>query len=485
MGRTVIPTEGRAGELIDALRAQNTILCAAQARAAELMVEFADIRKSRDKKRISDLKREGVDPVFRAGEFAAMEISAAVQASKPVVHRVVAMARRLEAECPDAYDAWKAGNICQERALRINRALRRLVLDSSKQLLNSMVVDVAVGQTPELLGRWLNQFVARIEPDEQDGRLHRAMEDRYACIRPDLDGMSFLSALMSSVDAAAVDRILTALAAAAEPGDLRTMAQRRSDALVDMLCGRISNGCHVTWDANTDADDHLDDGNHRARSGSDNGQLADDTDTPTGHAAVDIDGGANLRAESDDYPALNDGPVEGAFGVVSSGSEWHPGQSDRDLIGRPDSQEANRQGTDWEVTDWMQPASAFRPDPYSQNADRADAGAVPTGRNGPPDTPDPEIVGRTGNGNWRVTPCPGEHQINPPPVTIGVVVSIQSLFGFSNTPGQLMDRSALVAADQIRQLAQQKGTLFYRLLTDPEGRLLDVTEMGRFPSRKL
>ena len=259
MGRTQLPTGGRAGELIDALRIQNTILCAAQARAAELMVEFADVRKAKDKQRISDLKREGVDPVFRAGEFAALEISAAVKASKHNVHRLVAMARRLQVECPDAYDAWKAGDICQDRAVRINRALRRLVFDSSKQILNATVVEVAVGQTPELLGRWLNQFVARIEPDEQDERLHRAMEDRYASIRPDLDGMSFLSALMSSVDAAAVDRILTALAAAAEPGDLRTMAQRRSDALVDMLCGRISNGCHVVWDANTDTDDHLDD----------------------------------------------------------------------------------------------------------------------------------------------------------------------------------------------------------------------------------
>ena len=79
----------------------------------------------------------------------------------------VAMARRLQAECPDAYDAWKAGDICQERAMRINRALRRLVFDSSKQLVNASVVDVAAGQTPELLGRWLNQFVARQEPEQR------------------------------------------------------------------------------------------------------------------------------------------------------------------------------------------------------------------------------------------------------------------------------------------------------------------------------
>ncbi len=70
-------------------------------------------------------------------------------------------------------------------------------------------------------------------------------------------------------------------------------------------------------------------------------------------------------------------------------------------------------------------------------------------------------------------------------MVIGVVVSIQSLAGATNTPGQLMDRSAMVPAGTIRDMAQQPGTLFYRLLTDEQGNLLDVTEMGRFPSRKL
>ena len=43
----------------------------------------------------------------------------------------------------------------------------------------------------------------------------------------------------------------------------------------------------------------------------------------------------------------------------------------------------------------------------------------------------------------------------------GVVVSAQSLFGYSNTPGQLVDRSSLVPAEVIRELAKQQGTLFY------------------------
>ena len=258
MGMVRVPTGGRAGELIDELRAQDAAVSRAQARRAELMVEFAATRKACDHRDIAERRARGEDPRFRAGEFAGLEISLAVKTSKFAAQRIVAMTRRVQAECPDAWDAWVAGDIDQERVLRINRALRRLVHDSSKQLLNSLVVEVAVGQTPELLGRWLNQFIARFEPEEQDERLRRSMDDRYASVRPDVDGMSFLSCMMSAVDAAAIDRILSSLAAAASPGDLRTMRQRRSDALVDMLCGRISNGCHVVWDANDDSDDHLD-----------------------------------------------------------------------------------------------------------------------------------------------------------------------------------------------------------------------------------
>jgi len=367
------------------------------------------------------------------------------------------------------------------------------------------VVDIAIGQTPELLGRWLNQFVARVEPDEQDERLHRAMEDRYRSIRPDLDGMSFLSALMSPVDAAALEQILTALAAAAEPGDLRTMAQRRSDAMVDMLCGRISNGCHVVWDSNTDADDHLDDssgGSKAARSGSDNDHVDprrdggsadkfDDATEPVGNAC-DVSGATGCdRGSADAKRGTDREPTErentGWDDASSEDTGSDDTSSDDTSSDDTSSDDSSWEDTSWEDTDWDQPASVFRPDPRGRmHDDDSDDCDEPPDQAAPQKMPlPPEIAGRTGNGSWRVTPCPGEHKVNPAPVTVGVVVSIQSLFGFSDTPGQLMDRSALVAADQIRELAQQKGTLFYRLLTDDKGRLLDVTEMGRFPSKKL
>lgn len=37
----------------------------------------------------------------------------------------------------------------------------------------------------------------------------------------------------------------------------------------------------------------------------------------------------------------------------------------------------------------------------------------------------------------------------------------------------------------MRDLAAEPGTLFYRIIKDPLGRILDIVELGRFPSDKL
>jgi len=76
-------------------------------------------------------------------------------------------------------------------------------------------------------------------------------------------------------------------------------------------------------------------------------------------------------------------------------------------------------------------------------------------------------------------------QIRPVQVNIGIIISAAALFGFTNTPGQLADRSALIPAETIRDLAARPGTLFHRLVTDTSGNLLEVNELGRFASRKL
>ena len=77
---------------------------------------------------------------------------------------------------------------------------------------------------------------------------------------------------------------------------------------------------------------------------------------------------------------------------------------------------------------------------------------------------------------------------------IGIVVPLASVLNLDDTPGELADRSALIPAEFLRQLiadtlgpdpSSHDEVLFTRLLTDSAGRLLDSTELGRYPSRRL
>ena len=510
MGKTRPPWEERTTALIDEIGAVNRVLWRSQAQQAALMVEFCAARKAADKQLIANQHADGPDPLFKAGEFAAGEVSLAVKTSKYTTQRIIAMTRRVQAEAPDAWDAWAHGDIDHDKVVRINRALRRLVHDRSKALLNDLVVPVAIEKTPEILGRWLNRFIAEVEPDETDERLNRALDDRYVSVRPDLDGMSFLHAAISSVDAVAVDQLLNAVASIVEPGDERSKQQRRADTLVDLLCGRISNGWHPDFDTNSDTDDHLDDEPpHPAapdegipqvgppdqdddRDGTADSLGGPDENVHRHNGALALGGnGAERRGNCAEGPGNsaeahgNSAEAHGNSAAVSGNGagRGEPAMpvnttelTDADCTFLPDH---DLPGQDWDAHDWELPASAFRPDPHDAASPSDPAGGTDVS------APAPSTAPRLAPTPARTMSASGTCQLRPPAVTIGVVITAGSLFGYSNMPGQLIDRSALVPADTIRDLAQQPGTLFYRLLTDDAGKLLDVTELGRFPTRKL
>ena len=113
MGKAKVPA-GAARVLIDVIEARR-VLARAQARSAELAVSFADTRTAVDRQMINGLRHEGVDARYRAGEFAANEISMACSTSKFAAQRLLAMTRRVRAEAPDAWDAWVAGDIDQDK----------------------------------------------------------------------------------------------------------------------------------------------------------------------------------------------------------------------------------------------------------------------------------------------------------------------------------------------------------------------------------
>src|SRR5688572_4197675 len=80
----------------------------------------------------------------------------------------------------------------------------------------------------------------------------------------------------------------------------------------------------------------------------------------------------------------------------------------------------------------------------------------------------------------------------PQKFRIGVVVPLASLLGATDASGELADRSGFIPGAELKRLIADaleadRGdhVLFTRLLTENAGRLLDATELGRYPSALL
>ncbi len=123
-------------------------------------------------------------------------------------------------------------------------------------------------------------------------------------------------------------------------------------------------------------------------------------------------------------------------------------------------------------------------------------------------TPTPANCSAPSCNVWMVTVNPSANRSMPRRITqrrqaakfvrrprkhrIGVVVPLASLLGATDAPGELADRSGFLPGETLRdQIAEtldpdpHDEVLFTRLLTDDGGRLLDTTELGRYPSARL
>jgi len=63
---------------------------------------------------------------------------------------------------------------------------------------------------------------------------------------------------------------------------------------------------------------------------------------------------------------------------------------------------------------------------------------------------------------------------------IMVTVPVTTLVGLDDDPAATLDERVLLPAAVVRELAAMEGTVYHRVVTDPFGRVLDVTRLGRF-----
>ncbi len=301
---------------------------------------------------------------------------------------------------------------------------RRIVAAGNARL---AAAAVRHARSPQQLGRYLLRLVVRLEPAAFAARHRQALADRGVTVVQGVDGIGYVTGQMTAADAAAIDATLTAAARSLGTDDPRSQQQRRADLFTDLLLGRL---------LFTDR-------------GPGDGESADDA--PPAEASESRDPATDLP-DPDSDPDDSDPPADEGTGPAAGG--WLE-------IEDIDPDTGELLGTHWQ---------------------RLDPDGHPDG--GPIGEP-------TGSRQDQWFPA---FQRRPQTIRIGVVVPLTSLLGLDDSPGELTDRSAMVPAETIRQLItdtldadrdSRDQILFSRLLTDDGGRLLDVTEVGRFPSKRL
>ena len=174
----------------------------------------------------------------------AMEVAARLRltpaAGEALVSRSVCLVETLLA----THAALAEGRIDTRRAEVIADELRRHEPEVAR-LVEAEVRDKAEQLTVPRLRQAVRRALHRCAPGTMEQRSQEAASRREVRFTPAADGMAWLEAYLPAEDAAAVEAVVEAAAAAMKrqtPGDGRTKAQRRADALAQMGWLALSTG---------------------------------------------------------------------------------------------------------------------------------------------------------------------------------------------------------------------------------------------------
>jgi uncharacterized protein DUF222 len=218
----------------------------AQARLAEAAVRYADCRIA-DEQTDSHARGPGRP---KPGEFIADELSMLLRDKPYPVRCLLARSRRMAADLPTVWEAFRRGELDAEQIRVIDRVARRVTEANTLAAIDDQVIDAAQTKTPKQLQVWLLRLVVRLEPLAFAERHRRALTDRRVTVVQGVDGIGYVTGEISAADAAAIDGMLASLARSLGAEDPRTDQQRRADLFADLLLGRL------TFDTdNTDEDE--------------------------------------------------------------------------------------------------------------------------------------------------------------------------------------------------------------------------------------
>lgn len=223
--------------LVDALR---------RAHGAAAFAQAAEVRAVRELYRRHRAGNAAPGPGgVRAGEFAAAEVSMAVQVSEQVAAALIDIGLALDA-LPHTREAFGSGRIDLSRVQVIVDNARGLSSDLLADL-EVPLVEAAARTTPARLRQTARRWLSRLDGPGEQRRREQREDCRDIRLTAVQDGAAVVAGLLPADGAQTVATRLRDMAHEVCPADPRTMPQRRADALValaegaerlDCACGR-------------------------------------------------------------------------------------------------------------------------------------------------------------------------------------------------------------------------------------------------------
>ena len=170
-------------------------------------------------------------------DFVTDEIALALHSTLNAANKRLTLATTLVTRLPGTLAAMEAGDLDLPRAEAIAEVTRPLSDELAGEV-EDQVLAGAVQQNPNQVRRAAAKAVLRLDPQGAEQRHARRREDRYVEILPAAEGMADLYALLPAEDAMRIKVRLDAYAKAQPKSDPRTMDQRRTDAMTDLLLDR-------------------------------------------------------------------------------------------------------------------------------------------------------------------------------------------------------------------------------------------------------
>lgn len=167
-------------------------------------------------------------------EWGREEVAAALRISLPTAQRRVDIARTLESTLRRTGAALAAGDISYWHAVVLCEETDGMD-ELPARVVESLVLAKAAKQTVSELRRAVRRAVIKVDPTAADSKFEQAVRERCVRAYPEPDGMATLSVTLRADHAMGAFAILTSLAERKEPGDERTLDQRRADILVEIL----------------------------------------------------------------------------------------------------------------------------------------------------------------------------------------------------------------------------------------------------------